>query len=80
MFMVYKNSRCSDVIAVRITCSQSAHYESFSDMKWAVCGLVPESCVTCGSPLVVHQAAGPGQLFKHRDFRLKGGNIVQSQW
>lgn len=36
--------------------------------------------MTCGSLSVVHPAAGPGQLFKHRDFRLKGGNIVQSQW
>ncbi len=36
--------------------------------------------MTCGTPFIVHPAAGAGQLSKHRDFRLKGGNIVQSQW
>ncbi len=39
LFMVYKNTGCSDVIAVRgsPTQRQSAHYEIilFSEMKWA---------------------------------------------
>lgn len=34
--------------------------ESASDMKQTVCGLVLESCVTCGSPSVVHRQPAPG--------------------
>lgn len=40
-------------------------------MKWAVCGLVLESCVTCGSPFVVHPAAGWAAV-QTQGFQIEG--------